>query len=182
MIFAPLSFQSTLLTRGATHSHTHASRDCAFQSTLLTRGATPMPSNKLPNVIDFNPRSSREERLPPALMFQSFHQFQSTLLTRGATKHRLWVSQVSVISIHAPHARSDEYRQQLQSSQKAFQSTLLTRGATATESGVSYGHAISIHAPHARSDQPCSDCCRFCQHFNPRSSREERRICFFTGD
>ena len=81
--------------------------------------------------------------------------FQSTLLMRGATScdtsYSFWLS--------------------------AFQSTLLMRGATGTKVGMYYDAVgISIHAPHARSDSEsaCPDCVD--QHFNPRSSCEERQL------
>ena len=56
------------------------------------------------------------------------------------------------ISIHAPHARSDEVRAAVRRFGK-FQSTLLMRGATRWQSS-----------------------CRWLLHFNPRSSCEERRL------
>ena len=102
----------------------------------------------------FNPRSSCEERLI------------------GRTDAHASL----VISIHAPHARSDKpCNMMLTLLYQIFQSTLLMRGATevtgaygmlstfqstllmrgATFSGWCYDFAvkISIHAPHARSDR-----------------------------
>ena len=78
-----------------------------FQSTLLIRGATTEPE-RAESVADFNPRSSYEERpvCPPPLKV------------------------IDIISIHAPHTRSDS-----QSSQRC-----------------SCVPQISIHAPHTRSD------------------------------
>ena len=79
------TFQSTLLMRGATRPVTMASfAVVVFQSTLLMRGAT-----------DFDRASS------------SYVVFQSTLLMRGATEELMMVYDASLISIHAPHARSD---------------------------------------------------------------------------
>ena len=60
----------------------------------------------------------------------------------------------SVISIHAPHARSDE----------AFVAK-------------KYSNDISIHAPHARSDTGGTFKNLPHSNFNPRSSCEERRRC-----
>ena len=123
-------FQSTLLMRGATHARDHAScfSDISihapharsdlvgcfifsvkkiFQSTLLMRGATLVLLGQSTSYVDFNPRSSCEERrskLNPLTM--------------------PWI-----ISIHAPHARSDLRLDGLECYAK-----------------------ISIHAPHARSD------------------------------
>ena len=56
--------------------------------------------------------------------------FQSTLLMRGATRHGDGRDHRAGISIHAPHARSDD-----------------TDGFCSKA-----GQCISIHAPHARSD------------------------------
>ena len=122
----------------------------------------------------FNPRSSCEER--PKVMVKNavVKAFQSTLLMRGATSRPMAVAWVELISIHAPHARSDRM-------------------------GEDYAnhHHISIHAPHARSDATrhllASRILRFqstllmrgatcprhasqCRYsdFNPRSSCEER--------
>ena len=81
----------------------------SFQSTLLMRGATTMARAGTKPTCNFNPRSSCEER----------------------RRRRRGARHLTLISIHAPHARSD----------------------------VEYGligkwYAISIHAPHARSDVP----------------------------
>ena len=169
-----------------------------FQSTLLMRGATGS-SARCVSTINFNPRSSCEERRPQGIGKSYILKFQSTLLMRGATR----------ISLST------------RSSVLLFQSTLLMRGATPGPSShpARRRHfnprssceerlaiflfmvammSISIHAPHARSDAPfsivsrsisafqstllmrgatcCSwqaDCSR--RDFNPRSSCEERR-------
>ena len=151
-----------------------------------------------PATADFNPRSSYEERRSCASRNLSLHRFQSTLLIRGATCLDETVDLDTVISIHAPHTRSDmDGIAQLQSAWK-FQSTLLIRGATRRGSK---GHPrrqdfnprssyeerrsiplrsvacrqISIHAPHTRSDPPISFGVEpNMPHFNPRSSYEER--------
>ena len=122
----------------------------------------------------FNPRSSCEER-------------QLCVLT--AT----W----GIISIHAPHARSDDALVASVQELKEFQSTLLMRGATPGTGlhaaceliSIHAPHArsdvvwsktaeivgISIHAPHARSDESCSSSIVSDSDFNPRSSCEERQ-------
>ena len=62
----------------------------------------------LPSVY-FNPRSSCEERRDLVACVALFKvAFQSTLLMRGATIPRHARPRRRVISIHAPHARSDE--------------------------------------------------------------------------
>ena len=78
-------FQSTLLMRGATTLPRTLLRSWLFQSTLLMRGATAGPRGPSSSGCYFNPRSSCEERL---LDFDV-----------GTALH--------LISIHAPHARSD---------------------------------------------------------------------------
>ena len=146
-------FQSTLLMRGATRRKTQACWYTVFQSTLLMRGATrrtissrssrrwhfnprssceerPADAAERAGVMNFNPRSSCEERRLPAHNLFRFPEFQSTLLMRGATRHRFPLRTVLCISIHAPHARSDDD---------------VVRDAVAL-------NRISIHAPHARSD------------------------------
>ena len=102
---------------------------------------------------NFNPRSSCEERrgqsfiIECRLVFQSTllmrgatgirgvsystrRGFQSTLLMRGATSLSRQRVGGEMISIHAPHARSDSPR----------------------SGGLFAYQKISIHAPHARSD------------------------------
>ena len=71
---------------------------------------------------------------------------------RGATRSIRIARERYRISIHAPHARSDELHQPLDKSQ----------------------WTISIHAPHARSDTQSVDVMYICSDFNPRSSCEER--------
>ena len=78
-------FQSTLLMRGATIDSDDAFLLLRFQSTLLMRGAT-------------------LQHMYPVTLFG----FQSTLLMRGATRPGYGsCNNVTQISIHAPHARSD---------------------------------------------------------------------------
>ena len=56
--------------------------------------------------------------------------FQSTLLMRGATDILTFINISSMISIHAPHARSDQTKFDTLDNETQFQSTLLMRGAT----------------------------------------------------
>ena len=124
--------------------------------------------------------------------------FQSTLLMRGATWWPTKRAGHLVISIHAPHARSD-LRDVIdkQNDYIKFQSTLLMRGATTLEelaekTGLFQstllmrgatgdgGHAgLNEHNFNPRSS--CEErrrrhplCHRVRTHFNPRSSCEER--------
>ncbi len=82
-------------------------KNILFQSTLLMRGATGRDSRCCPRNAYFNPRSSCEERPVQTMQTKRHTIFQSTLLMRGATAilHVLFTRQD--ISIHAPHARSD---------------------------------------------------------------------------
>ena len=117
---------------------------------------------------------------------------------RGATHTTLRHTALRLISIHAPHARSDRHiTPSVQRSSNfnprssceerhhrppqpdgivIFQSTLLMRGATRPCFCFLSIKDISIHAPHARSDKvdihviPSPS-----GYFNPRSSCEERR-------
>ena len=118
---------------------------------------------------------------------------------RGATHHAGRRCDCgAIISIHAPHARSDRTMHIGGSDRSKFQSTLLMRGATRLPSTArasaqnfnprssceerldiirqreSQG-TISIHAPHARSDPGFAGGRRQLYNFNPRSSCEERR-------
>ena len=119
---------------------------------------------------------------------------------RGATTSRRCRCCQSLISIHAPHARSDARIRTSYRTGDGFQSTLLMRGATAGTCRrkrrrsnfnprssceerplclvSSCRHPpISIHAPHARSDV-CGASPMWPNHrnFNPRSSCEERPL------
>ena len=125
-------FQSTLLMRGATDDISAKELEVVFQSTLLMRGAT-ASSGWCVAGNDFNPRSSCEERhgLRCACVIER-DIFQSTLLMRGATEHvsvslynesnfnprssceerhelQGLANAFDMISIHAPHARSDDF-------------------------------------------------------------------------
>ena len=170
-----LLFQSTLLMRGATgFDALNASSNPLFQSTLLMRGATernlydlahghfnPRSSceerrgadaGRIPQARHFNPRSSCEERraamrTPPAR--PSYFNPRSSCEERPMVRS---LNSARVISIHAPHARSDDILTYGDIIPVSFQSTLLMRGATLPASGRRGRCLISIHAPHARSD------------------------------
>ena len=126
-------FQSTLLIRGATCAICQKEIYCKkFQSTLLIRGATAAASASAYKLL----------------------RFQSTLLIRGATLDGKARFRVAVISIHAPHTRSDE------TNLRACLS--------------SYFNPRSSYEERQLHNRPRL---RFC-HFNPRSSYEERRGAF----
>ncbi len=72
---------------------------------------------------------------------------------RGATPRQFACRCGRGISIHAPHARSDDEVDSGVDECVGFQSTLLMRGATSKKiSCILKIIQISIHAPHARSD------------------------------
>ena len=89
---------------------------------------------------------------------------------------------VAEISIHAPHARSDEMSLDDRYKDVTFQSTLLMRGATQLIVFKRAPPTISIHAPHARSDSCSGSPLVHSCYFNPRSSCEERPACHICRD
>ena len=124
----------------------------------------------------FNPRSSCEERLltPPSIPTQR-HRFQSTLLMRGATGPESMKGGADMISIHAPHARSDaRLKETLEQLTEISIHAPHARSDTTQTRVSKCGLAISIHAPHARSDMHRPSSSYFAIDFNPRSSCEER--------
>ena len=125
-------FQSTLLMRGATRLCTsHTSIPTKFQSTLLMRGATCRSSHTCPSRQNFNPRSSCEER----------------------QRRYRWICRHRAISIHAPHARSDE-SELCRLHHRAEISIHAPHARSDFASLLPSSHqTISIHAPHARSDE-----------------------------
>ena len=101
---------------------------------------------------NFNPRSSCEERPKATMIDRRMDLFQSTLLMRGATSDKQEKQDTTLISIHAPHARSDltdKYPE-------APSSTISIHAPHArSDNGMTElvnRNLISIHAPHARSD------------------------------
>ena len=122
-------FQSTLPMRGATSNPRFDWHAWVFQSTLPMRGATPGYRRQTRPGCDFNPRSPCGER-----------HGNDVLLT------------VRDISIHAPHAGSDQGHTDLVGWVIVFQSTLPMRGATTNKVKGTLTPEISIHAPHAGSD------------------------------
>ncbi len=106
-------FQPTLLMRGAT-CHIAIMWLCiqGFQPTLLMRGATQFFDIDITDCLDFNPRSSCEERRGKRFKKHPFD-----------------------ISTHAPHARSD-FMSGSASFLSLFQPTLLMRGATVSLSSI----------------------------------------------
>ena len=101
---------------------------------------------------DFNPRSPCGERRSYRTFPAAAARFQSTLPMRGATTLPAWLNAAALISIHAPHAGSDQLPEQSDIQQSLFQSTLPMRGATRSSTISQTEASISIHAPHAGSD------------------------------
>ena len=100
-------FQSTLLMRGATCAARRLIYIIAFQSTLLMRGATiPVPSLTSARLFQSTLLMRGATEGDGSATFNV--PFQSTLLMRGATSARRGRCCRQPISIHAPHARSDD--------------------------------------------------------------------------
>ena len=122
------------------------------RSSCEERRASAGPDRRRCN--DFNPRSSCEER-----------QFELTMALPTL-----------LISIHAPHARSDSVTRFDFATTARFQSTLLMRGATIHRSSgsrtVSYFNPRSSCEERPLPDDRHADY----SYFNPRSSCEERHL------
>ena len=73
---------------------------------------------------------------------------------RGATTYPAWRWILITISIHAPHARSDEIPCKLLHLHRNFNPRSSCEERLAPYDTASIGYYISIHAPHARSDKP----------------------------
>ena len=127
----------------------------------------------------------------------AFGRFQSTLLMRGATCGRcIQKDGQHDISIHAPHARSDDVGARLDRCMKISIHAPHARSDELQPEGIAEFLKISIHAPHARSDLvwtlhkrlltfqstllmrgatvAATAAVRGPRYFNPRSSCEER--------
>ncbi len=105
-----LQFQSTPPMRGATLSRSfYKFFPCGFQSTPPMRGATVWHKKRASSISNFNPRPPCGERLTLTLTPHGSTWFQSTPPMRGAT----WLYDngniKGIISIHAPHAGSDQH-------------------------------------------------------------------------
>ena len=119
------------------------------------RGATFLSVLHALSIRNFNPRSSCEERHgKTSLLWQ---MAKISIHAPHARSDDPWIDALvswTKISIHAPHARSDDILDTFGALEDTFQSTLLMRGATC-RGGNDAG----------------------CEHdFNPRSSCEERRL------
>ena len=100
----------------------------------------------------FNPRSSCEERLHADNTAVYQLTFQSTLLMRGATRVEKRLDDTARISIHAPHARSDDTDKITRTTVNDFNPRSSCEERRCHAVCMSFLSCISIHAPHARSD------------------------------
>ena len=130
----------------------------------------------------FNPHSPCGERLKPRESSGFLLAFQSTLPMRGATDVQEAIKQAITISIHTPHAGSDQEAECSLRRKVSFQSTLPMRGATTKEQMERYGAMISIHTPHAGSDELIFICIDIIQNFNPHSPCGERLCTLQSGE
>ena len=169
-----MTFQSTLLIRGATfaHSQRHPPQYISIHAPH-TRSDPLSYCRQTYRADDFNPRSSYEERLRRRLKRSGLFQISihaphtrsdvfSGRAGGGATisihaphtrsdLKAMAAAAACRISIHAPHTRSDMPSMSPRSIAE-FQSTLLIRGATIDALEEPSKVVISIHAPHTRSD------------------------------
>ena len=147
---------------------------------------------------DFNPRSSCEERPGVVRCRPAPAHFNPRSSCEERRDAFLSSIEESIISIHAPHARSDDSSSCMPPLRSYFnpRSSCEERLANGHDCGLRT--KISIHAPHARSDAPFSIVSRSISafqstllmrgatmtsfslfalslNFNPRSSCEERR-------
>ena len=144
-----------------------------FQSTLLMRGATLVICITIDGIPYFNPRSSCEERQHTVdeimvLDIISIHA------PHARSDEQLFSGRGALyISIHAPHARSDDKGDKLR---RQFDISIHAPHARSDLKAqhLVYRTKISIHAPHARSDSSLVSQTNTGLHFNPRSSCEER--------
>ena len=170
-----------------------------FQSSLPSQGATCCNLIKHITHTDFNPRSPHRERPRSTAIRPAPEQFQSTLPSQGATlnsfdhvistryfnprsPHRerhlyiLRISDLGVISIHAPLTGSDAGTVASYKVTGTFQSTLPSQGATLSADWVTYACTISIHAPLTGSDVSILLNSSIAEDFNPRSPHRERHF------
>ena len=174
VVIAKFLFQSTLLMRGATVCFCVTLRRFDISIHAPHARSDPEVSIHTPSPWYFNPRSSCEER-PHCSAFLILYQYFNPRSSceerlrllgnlcarchfnpRSSCEERLDEAQLkeraAMISIHAPHARSDARDIDVVIAKFLFQSTLLMRGAT-----------LWNRRPSDRTD-----------YFNPRSSCEER--------
>ena len=98
---------------------------------------------------------------------------------RGATERAYQFTSGAGISIHTPHAGSDDSRYSIILPCWIFQSTLPMRGATPDGTKYVEQVAISIHTPHAGSDNKILLIPKNITDFNPHSPCGERRDLLF---
>ena len=131
-----------------------------FQSTLPMRGATPFTG------------------LSPGAVL-----FQSTLPMRGATSALPYLPHLRCISIHTPHAGSDDLSARLSAQTKNFNPHSPCGERPGSHGADRSQRRISIHTPHAGSDRLLFLFARFPSHFNPHSPCGERHADdYFTAE
>ena len=184
-------FQSTRPMRGATNGAYAFIEPILFQSTRPMRGATASRWAPIRSTANFNPRAPCGARLVLIHWLSRSHLFQSTRPMRGATVTGKLASNMTVISIHAPHAGRDACHSRscinsLNFNPRApcgarpsdgvtvargalFQSTRPMRGATRCGANAAVCVGISIHAPHAGRDRPQTAPGTPYRYFNPRA-------------
>ena len=114
----------------------HISVRLIFQSTLPMRGATLFDFESfLPHILFQSTLPMRGATVCNRFWYVAL-LFQSTLPMRGATTATASKRRNRRISIHTPHAGSDEKPHSSSSTRKLFQSTLPMRGATPPDTAI----------------------------------------------
>ena len=132
---------------------------------------------------NFNPRSSCEERPCAAVALMRSHHIISIHAPHARSDAGICAPRhvCIAISIHAPHARSDGFL--LESPELYISISIHAPHARSDAVFVLplVQGLISIHAPHARSDARRVMLLLVQSNFNPRSSCEERRHAYLPG-
>ena len=128
----------------------------------------------LPVAANFNPRSPCGERRLKPWTTSPHKIFQSTLPVRGATRDHAALLDVSIISIHAPRAGSDDVANEF----SMFSYISIHAPRAGSDIQLDEVHPlifISIHAPRAGSD--CTSCLSSNRHIisihAPRAGSDE---------
>ena len=131
----------------------------------------------------FNPRSSCEERHGLACQYPVYFDFNPRSSCEERHHSSIPAHSLSLISIHAPHARSDVHQCRMGQTHHHFNPRSSCEERLPQRTQCRNGRIISIHAPHARSDISSMIACANSLDFNPRSSCEERHfLVHFTSE
>ena len=147
------TFQSTLLMRGATTDTPITTMiGKTFQSTLLMRGATASSQSSAVGGLNFNPRSSCEERPPRGLHYLAFLQYFNP--RSSCEERRYKAASLRYSCYFNPRSSCEERPDQCRVRHKSYYFNPRSSCEERLDhAGDTVDHvSISIHAPHARSD------------------------------